>query len=92
MQCKSCKFTCEKRGDWNRHIQTKKHKKKTEDLQTIIDMQKEQGRRMQRGTMISWGLEATNLKEKQSKREFGLRFLIRLYRPRGISVGAIFIQ
>jgi len=42
MQCKSCNFTCEKRGDWNRHILTKKHKNKTFDLQRTIDLQQEQ--------------------------------------------------
>ena len=47
MQCKSCKFTCEKRGDWNRHIQTKKHLNKTRDLQNTIDLQREQIRLQQ---------------------------------------------
>ena len=47
MQCKSCKFTCEKRGDWNRNIQTKKHKNNTEDLQKTIDLQREQIRLQQ---------------------------------------------
>jgi hypothetical protein len=47
MQCKPCKFSCEKRGDWNRHILTKKHKNKTEDLQRTIELQKEQIRQQQ---------------------------------------------
>jgi len=47
MQCKPCKFSCEKRGDWNRHIQTKKHKNKTEDLHRTIELQKEQIRLQQ---------------------------------------------
>ena len=47
MQCKPCQFSCEKRGDWNRHILTKKHKNKTEDLQRTIELQKEQIRQQQ---------------------------------------------
>ena len=47
MQCKSCKFTCEKRGDWNRHILTKKHLNNTRDLQNTIDLQREQLRLQQ---------------------------------------------
>ena len=47
MQCKSCKFTCEKRGDWNRHILTKKHLNNTRDLQKTIDLQREQLRLQQ---------------------------------------------
>jgi hypothetical protein len=47
MQCKPCQFSCEKRGDWNRHILTKKHKNKTEDLQRTIELQKEQIRLQQ---------------------------------------------
>jgi hypothetical protein len=47
MQCRPCQFSCEKRGDWNRHILTKKHKNKTEDLQRTIELQKEQIRLQQ---------------------------------------------
>ena len=47
MQCKSCNFACEKRGDWNRHIQTKKHIKNTHDLHITIELQKEQIRQQQ---------------------------------------------
>jgi hypothetical protein len=42
MQCNVCKFSCEKRGDWNRHIKTKKHLRLHEDLRTIIKAQEEQ--------------------------------------------------
>lgn len=47
MQCRPCQFSCEKRGDWNRHIKTKKHARIHEDLQRIIDDQKEQIRQQQ---------------------------------------------
>jgi len=42
MQCNVCKFSCEKRGDWNRHVKTKKHLRLHEDLRTIIQVQEEQ--------------------------------------------------
>lgn len=42
MQCNICKFSCEKRGDWNRHIKTKKHLRLHDDLYTIIKSQEEQ--------------------------------------------------
>ena len=42
MQCKPCKFSCEKRGDWNRHIKTNKHLRIHADLERIIHDQKEQ--------------------------------------------------
>ena len=42
MQCKPCKFSCEKRGDWNRHIKTNKHLRIHADLERIIHYQKEQ--------------------------------------------------
>ena len=47
MQCKACKFSCEKRGDWNRHIKTKKHLRIHEDLNAIIMNQQEQLKRQQ---------------------------------------------
>jgi hypothetical protein len=42
MQCNVCKFSCEKRGDWNRHIKTKKHLRLHDDLHIIIKAQEEQ--------------------------------------------------
>ena len=43
--CSTCNFTCKKKGDWSRHIVTKKHLKleqETVDLKKIILKQQEQ--------------------------------------------------
>jgi len=43
--CSKCNFTCKKKGDWTRHISTKKHikmDKESEDLKQIILKQQEQ--------------------------------------------------
>lgn len=47
MECKSCDFSCMKRGDWNRHIKTKKHLRIHEDLRAIIMNQQEQLKKQQ---------------------------------------------
>lgn len=35
-ECKACNFKCKKKGDYNRHIQTKKHIKITNDSNKYI--------------------------------------------------------
>jgi hypothetical protein len=43
--CSTCNFSCKKKGDWSRHIVTKKHiklEKETVDLKKIILKQQEQ--------------------------------------------------
>ena len=42
MNCNACGFSCEKRGDWNRHIKTKKHLRSHDDLRKIVMDQQEQ--------------------------------------------------
>jgi hypothetical protein len=50
LKCISCNFSCKKKGDWNRHIQTKKHinnsteanNKETNELKQLILKQQEQ--------------------------------------------------
>jgi len=34
--CKDCDFTCSRSNDWNRHILTAKHKKRTNGLQNVV--------------------------------------------------------
>lgn len=36
MHCDSCGFSCEKRGDWNRHIKTKKHLNSNTELRRLL--------------------------------------------------------
>ena len=47
MNCQSCGFSCEKRGDWNRHIKTKKHLRGHDDLRKIVMEQQEQIKKQQ---------------------------------------------
>ena len=47
MNCNACGFSCIKRGDWNRHIKTKKHLRSHEDLRNIVMEQHEQIKRQQ---------------------------------------------
>lgn len=47
MNCNACGFSCEKRGDWNRHIKTKKHLRSHDDLRKIVMDQQEQIKKQQ---------------------------------------------
>ena len=47
MNCSSCDFSCVKRGDWNRHLKTKKHLRSHHDLRKIVMDQQEQLKRQQ---------------------------------------------
>ena len=49
MYCDPCKFSCKKRGDWNRHLQTNKHIRSANEIQELRDLileQKEQLRKL----------------------------------------------
>jgi len=47
MNCNTCGFSCIKRGDWNRHIKTKKHLRENDDLRKIVMEQQEQLKKQQ---------------------------------------------
>ena len=47
MKCNTCNFSCIKRGDWNRHIKTKKHLNNHDDLHKLVMEQQEQLKKQQ---------------------------------------------
>jgi hypothetical protein len=49
MYCETCKFSCKKKGDWSRHLQTKKHIRSVSEiseLRTLLLDQQEQLRKL----------------------------------------------
>lgn len=47
MNCNVCNFSCSKRGDWNRHLKTKKHLRSHDTLRAMVLDQQEQIKRQQ---------------------------------------------
>jgi hypothetical protein len=48
MHCELCDFTCLKRGDWNRHILTKKHLKTQTGIRSLLVEQQKQLEKQQK--------------------------------------------
>ena len=55
MHCNECQFSCKKKGDWNRHLKTKKHLKiptEIQELKKLVMDQQEQLRIIQESPKI----------------------------------------